>query len=295
MEPLQSTVHDCALVFEGGGYRGSFSAGVANAFLEQGVYFDFVCGLSAGASNTVNYVSRDQWRTHESFLVNETMRGTSGVGTLMRGKGYFDAQAIYEDSAADGRLPFDYQTFMANPARVCIQAFQRDTGRTVRFTKDDMTSVERLVDLVRASSTLPAVMKPLPVDGHVYYDGGLGQGAGIPVNMAEEAGLERFVFVATREPGYRKKPPTKAEASYYAHTMVDFPYLKNAVLTRWERYNAELGRVERMAAEGRVLIVYPDEMTVSSGTTNPKKLAQAYEQGHAVALRELDRILAFAA
>ena len=61
-------IHDCALVFEGGGYRGAYTAGIANALLENHIYFDFVCGLSAGASHTVNYVSRDRRRVEQAFL-----------------------------------------------------------------------------------------------------------------------------------------------------------------------------------------------------------------------------------
>ena len=49
MDTLVSTVKDCALVFEGGGYRASYTAGYATLFLDKGIYFDFVCGISAGA------------------------------------------------------------------------------------------------------------------------------------------------------------------------------------------------------------------------------------------------------
>ena len=38
-----------ALVLEGGGMRGVFSAGVLDVFLEQGLLFRHVAGVSAGA------------------------------------------------------------------------------------------------------------------------------------------------------------------------------------------------------------------------------------------------------
>lgn len=289
METLECNVHDCALVFEGGGYRESFSGGIANVLLEQGIYFDFVCGLSAGASSTVNYISRDRWRMRESFLTGKRMGDTSGVRSILRGTRYFDAEAIYEESACNGRLPFDWKTFQANPAQLCIQAFQRDSGRTVRFTKSDMTDVIRLMDLVRASSTLPVVMKELPVDGKIYYDGGLGEGAGLPLYLAESAGYDKFFFVATREQGYRKKPPSKIEVEYYKHIARGYPYYRNALLTRWERYNTEIERIEHLAAEGRAYIVYPDQMRVSSGTIDNKKLIESYEQGHSQGIRDISQ------
>ncbi|QOY60751.1 patatin-like phospholipase family protein [Thermophilibacter immobilis] len=289
MEALVNNVFDCALVFEGGGYRASYTSGIANVLLEQGIYFDYACGLSAGASNTINYLSRDRRRVRDSFMVDQRTRNAVGIRSLLHGKGYFDADALYAGALADDALPFDWEAFSANPARARIQAFERDTGRTVCFCRKDMSDLVRTINLVRASSTLPGAMTPLPIDGRVLYDGGMGTGAGIPICMAEDDGFKRFFFVASRPCGYRKEAPTNGERRMYARVAKDHPYLRNALLTRWERYNAALEHVEELAEEGRALIVYPDEMPVSSTTTSPKKLAAAYEAGHAQGVKEIGR------
>lgn len=290
---LSNNVFDCALVLEGGGYRGSHTAGVVNVLLEQGIHFDYVCGLSAGSSCAINYLSRDQERVRSSFMVSEKVKNAVGLRSLVRGKGYFDADFLYEQAIADGTLPFDWKTFSANPARVRIQTFERDTGKTLRFGREDMADQMRMVDLVRASSTLPGVMKPLPVDGRVLMDGGLGTGAGIPLCMAEDDGFTRFFFVATRPKGYRKQEPTPRERRMYQGVAKDHPYLRKALLTRWERYNAALEHLEELEREGRAYVVWPERMDVESGTVNPRKLAQAYEDGHAQGVRELDCWRAF--
>lgn len=293
MEALESNVFDCALVFEGGGYRASYTCAFANVLLEQGIYFDYVCGLSAGASNSVNYLSRDTKRVREAFMTDGVAKGLVGLPSLLRGHGYFDADALYEGALRDGTLKFDWETFAANPARLRIQAFERDTGRTVRFGREDMTDPMRMIDLVRASSTLPGMMEPLSVDGRVLMDGGLGAGAGIPVGMAEDDGFDRFVFVATRPRGYRKKEPSGRDRRIYGHVAKDHPYLKNALLTRWERYNTAIAHVEKLAEEGKALIIYPDEMPVENSTVNPRRLAAAYEAGHAQYLRDMPRVREF--
>lgn len=293
MEPLMNNVFDCALVFEGGGYRAAYTSAFVEVLLEQGIYFDYVCGLSAGASNTVNYLSRDRDRARSSFSTSGSLRNAVGLHSLVRGHGYFDADALYEGAIADGTLPFDWDTFAANPARCRIQAFERDTGRTVRFGREDMTSPERMATLVRASSTLPSMMKPNPVDGRVLLDGGLGTGAGIPVCMAEDDGFEKFLFVATRPSGYRKKEPSARDRQLYKAMTHGSPYLRNALLTRWERYNAALEHVEQLAAEGRCLILYPDTMPVENSTTNARRLDAAHETGRAQYLRELPRVREF--
>lgn len=293
MEKLTSNVFGCALVFEGGGYRAGYTAAMANVLLANGIYFDYVCGLSAGSSNTVDYLSRDQYRVEAAFASTDWVEGHVGLRSLAQGKGYFDADALYGGAVEDGRLPFDWKTFQANPAGLGIQAFDRDTGRTLRFSREDMPDVDAMMDRVRASSTLPGVMHPKPVDGRVLYDGGLGEGAGIPVCIAESVGYEKFVFLATRERGYRKSEPTAAERAVIARAAADYPYLHQALLTRWNRYNAEIERVEAMAAEGRCLIIYPDRMPVKSSTVNPAKLRASYQMGWDQAVRELPRLREF--
>lgn len=68
MEPLTNNVFDCALAFEGGGYRAAYTSGIANVLLEHEIWFDYVCGISAGSSHTVDCVSRDQARVKNAGL-----------------------------------------------------------------------------------------------------------------------------------------------------------------------------------------------------------------------------------
>ena len=287
--PIRTTVHDVALVFEGGGMRASYTAATAVTLLEQGVNFDFVCGISAGSSNTVNFVSRDLARTRDSFTDFVLDKNFGGMKTFLQGKGMFSAHWIYQEAGQpDGAFPFDFASFARNPAHVAIQAFERDDGETVVWTEDDMPTVDDLMVRVRASSTLPFVMPAVHIGDRVYYDGGLGQGAGIPVHMAEDAGYQRFFCVLTRPRGYRKQPPTASERAI-ADLYVRHPHVREALLTRWERYNAELDRLERLAAEGRAYIVYADKMAVSSGTTDHDALLRSHADGYAQAQAELPR------
>ena len=44
---------NAALVLEGGGMRGIYTTGVLDAFLDRGLYFDAIIGVSAGASHAL--------------------------------------------------------------------------------------------------------------------------------------------------------------------------------------------------------------------------------------------------
>lgn len=280
-------VRDVALVFEGGGMRNSYTSAVANLLMEQGIVFPFVGGVSAGSSCTVNYLAGDAWRTRVSFTDLVLQPRFGGARTFVQGKGYFNARWIYREACRPGgALPFDFERFCAHPAQIAIPAFDRDSGETVVWTRSDIATLDDLMARVQASSTLPVAMPAVAVGDRVYYDGGLGAGGGIPTHLALNAGYERVFAVLTRPKGYRKKAPsaqTKATAALYRR----HPKVREALLTRHERYNAALDELERMAADGRAYVFYATKMAVENSTTDHDALVRSYNDGMAQARAEL--------
>ena len=285
-EPLTSNVFDCALAFEGGGYRAAYTAGMVVVLLEQGIYFDYVCGISAGASHTLNYLSRDIPRSALAFMGIDGTEKLGGMGSFLRGKGYFNADYMYSGCLTDGFFPYDWETFAANPARMRIQAFDRDTGQTVVWGKADMPTIDDLMMRVQASSSLPFVMPSVQIDGHTYYDGGLGRDGGIPIQMALDAGYERLFVVLTRPKGYRKSAPTGINLAIANHYR-KYPHVREALLHRHEAYNAALERLEAMAQTGQACVVYAEKMAVESSTTDHAALVKSFEDGYEQAARQL--------
>ena len=51
------------LVLEGGGMRGIYTAGILDVFMEAGVHFDGVIGVSAGAIHGCSFVSGQKGRS----------------------------------------------------------------------------------------------------------------------------------------------------------------------------------------------------------------------------------------
>lgn len=291
MSALACNIDDVALIFEGGGMRASYSCAIASALLEHRIYFPHVYGVSAGSSNAVNYVSRDIPRTHDSFtkLVRDPQFG--GMGYFLRHKGPFNAHYLYElTGLPDGPLPFDYQTFTDNPARVTISMYERDTGRTRYCTKEDWHSVPDLMRAVRASSTLPIVMPPTTVGGQVCYDGGLGEDHGMLISQARRDGYERFFVVRTRPKGYRKPLHSSAlvKGLFWRRPAM------RAALDKWGgEYNQVCDTLERMESQGSALVVYADTVTAENSTTDYDLLEENFRMGSEQASRELDRWVRF--
>ncbi len=296
MKPeLKNNVFDTALIFEGGGMRASYTSAVANTLLEQGIYFDNVYGLSAGSSLTANYVSRDMDRAKKSFVDIVTYPHFGGIGHLLMGFGYFNAEYIYEGMGLpDAVLPFDQETFNANPAKATIEAFQRDTGKSVYWTKKDLSTVEDLMKRVRASSTLPIVMPAPKVDGYYYNDGGLGEGAGFLLPKAKRDGFKRFFIVRTQPRGLRKPINDTSKLNKLVKLAESrYPHVRHALEIRAEAYNAQCDEIERLEDEGKAYVFYAENMQVTSATTDLSLLEKSYQDGWDQAHAELPKMLAF--
>ncbi len=279
-------IRDVALIFEGGGMRASYTAGIVNTLLEEKMYFDYVAGISAGASHTVNYLARDTWRVRASFvdLVEDPNFGS--WGTFLRGKGFFHAEYIYEQTPfANAALPLDFEVFRTGNARIRIGAVDRETGKLRYFTEEDVRELYDLMKIVRASSSMPIFMPPTEYRGRVYVDGGLG--GGIALDAALEDGLERFFVVLTREKGYRKEPMSAMPLLKLWYRK--YPALIEAMMDRHRKYNETLDRLEQLESEGRALLIYPDRMPVSSRETNRAKLQESYREGYAQGQRDKPR------
>ena len=56
------------MILEGGAVRGVFTAGVLDVLMEKDYYLDHVIGVSAGACNAVDYVSRQPGGTRDCMI-----------------------------------------------------------------------------------------------------------------------------------------------------------------------------------------------------------------------------------
>ncbi|MBW3069515.1 patatin family protein [Actinomyces sp. 594] len=290
--PITRRVEDVALVFEGGGMRGTYTAALVQVLLEEGLFFPWVGGISAGSTNTVNMVSRDLWRTREAFVGLTTDPEAGGWGSFARGRGYFNSEHIYQHtSLPDERFPFDWDTFKASEATVRIGSFRCDTGEEVYWGLEDMDAMEDLLVRCQASSSMPVLMPTVHIDKVPYLDGALGPTGGFATDAAVADGYERMLVVSTRPAGYRK--PAEKRAAAYRRMFYKQPAVAEAIINRPTGYNRTLEELEQGRREGRVYLFQPDRMPIENGELRYDRVVSTYELGLAQARRELPEILDF--
>ncbi len=281
-----------AMICEGGGMRNSYTAPVIDQLIAHHVTFGWVGGISAGASHIVNFLSHDRTRARESFVEFGANPKAGGLNTVLRGKGYFDAEYIYQEaSAPDAEFPLDYQAFVDNPTPFRIGTVRADTGETRYFGPDDLDSLDELLLAVRASSTVPGFMVMPHIDGAPYVDGALGTSGGVPVDAAEADGFSRFLIIRTRPRGFRRQPPSSPQVlRQFFH---NYPEVAELLNTRHERYNQMADYIEELEQQGKAYVFYPDEMPVTNYERSLSKLKGSYYDGLSQIYRDWDSVVDF--
>lgn len=263
------------LVLEGGGMRGVYTSGVHEYLLDQGIYYPYVIGVSAGASNSFNYVARQKGRGKRVNLdYISDWRYMSLRSLVFRGS-YFGMDFLFGDIPE--RLdPFDYETFFSTPGVFRIGATNCLTGQADYFDKDQMT---RGMQHLRASCSLPLLSPVVDIGGTPYLDGGVADP--IPVRKALADGCEHVVVVLTQPPGYRKSAPSGKMNLVYRSALKKYPELIHALETRHQHYNETVDFVEKLEQEGKATVIRPDgSIQLHRFEKDTAVLKRLFEQGY---------------
>lgn len=269
------------LVLEGGGFRGMYTCGVIDVFMENGICFDEVVGVSAGAAFGCNIKSKQIGR---ALRYNKRFCRDSRYSGL---KSFIKTGDLYNKEFAYGIVPtildpFDTKTFRENPLKFTVVCTDIHTGNPVyhEIQNGDATDIE----WIRASASIPIVSKPVKLDGYELLDGGVSDS--IPLNWMLERS-DKTVIVLTRDKSYHKEPMK------YIHLLKkafkEYPNLQKALENRYIVYNKTLDEIEQLEREGKVFVIRPSKpIACAMIEKDPDHLQEIYDIGRRDALHYLE-------
>ena len=280
-------MNQAALVLEGGGTRGVFTAGALDFLLEKDEMFSYVIGVSAGACNAMDYLSRQPERTRNCMIVQEKKNRYIATRDALRKGRLFDMDMIF-DKYPNEIFPFDFETYFQSDADCEMVVTNCLTGGAQYLSEKN--DKDRLLAICRASSSIPVASDMVTVDGEPCLDGGIADS--IPIIHAMEKGYRKDVVILTRQKGYRKSKPGKSRALYLA-AFKEYPAFLNTLLNRYRNYNRTLELVEKWEREGHIFVIRPEMEPVSRTEQNIEKLTDFYQHGYDVMKDRFDEMQAY--
>jgi predicted patatin/cPLA2 family phospholipase len=273
-----------ALVLEGGGVRGFYSAGVFEAFMDAGIMFPYIIGVSAGTANALTYLAGQKNRNR--FIVENYIgdhRYISYRNFLKHGS-FFGYDFIFK-TIPNEYVFWDRELAAQNEARFLTGVTDCETGSAIWYEKQDVLDD---ISVTIASCSVPFAAKIVNYKGRSLMDGGIA--SPIPIDKSVADGNTFHVIVLTRNKGYTKGP---AKTKRLINTVYGkYPAFARALLNRHEIYKAQLEMCEKLEAEGKAVIIRPKiPLNVDRNCNDAGKLLALYDEGHREGLEVMEEIL----
>lgn len=261
------------LILEGGGMRGVFTCGVLDNLMDRGIRFPYTIGVSAGACNGLSYMSEQRGRGKFSNIDLLEKYRYIGLKQLIFKGNIMDFDLLFHKFPEE-ITPYHYDKFAACKEHFEMVTTSCRTGRACYY--DEKMDPVRIIDIVKASSSLPFVSPISYVDGEPMLDGGIADS--IPLLRARELGFDNNLVVLTRNKGYRKpQKPTTVPWFFYRK----YPLLREAIRRRNALYNEQIDLVERLEDKGELVVIRPQRpITVDRIERDTRKLLDLYNEGY---------------
>lgn len=270
------------LVLEGGSVRGLYTAGVLDVFLEHGITFDGVIGVSAGAIHGCSYLSGQRGRSIRYYLKYCKDPRFMSFSSLLKTGDLVGADFCYHEIPEKLDI-FDNDTFMQNGVPFYAVCSNVETGKPEYL---QMTDMFRDIEIMRASASMPYVSRMVEINGQKYLDGGCTDS--IPMDAFRNMGYERNVVVLTRDISYRKKPELAGLAKLMYR---NYPAFADVQANRYLEYNRQVERVLELEKEGSVFVIRPSvPLDVGRMEKNTEKVKAIYNLGRMDALSKITKL-----
>lgn len=260
----------------GGGYRGVYAAGVLDYCMDNKIHFDIGIGVSAGSANLISYAAGQSRRNYKFYTEYGLRKEYAGVKNFLFKKSFIDLDYVYSTlSNSDGENPLDYIAAVNNPMEFLAVATEAKTGEAKYFDKTHISQDDYSV--LKASCAIPFVCHPYAVGDKPYFDGALADP--VPIEKAFQKGCGKVVLLLTLPENTVRTPDRDQKLASLIRKK--YPLAAQNLCQRSQRYNESIALAQQYAAEGKVLIVAPDDTCgVSTLSRDAAALHRLYEKGY---------------
>ncbi len=260
----------------GGGMRDVYGCGVLDRCIDEKITFDYCLGVSAGAANIASYTAGQRGRNYRFYTQYAFHADYMGFDCFIKNGKFLNLDYIYSTiTNSDGIDPLDYERLNAYPGEIKTVATNALTGEAKYFDKSDYAPNDYTV--LKATSCLPVVCKPVYIEKTPYFDGGLSDP--IPIEKAVADGCDKIVVIFTKPP--ETKPSDSRNKTAAKLLKIKYPKAAKALEKTGEKYLSSLKTVLEYASSDRALIIAPSDCCgVNTLSRDRESLDRLYRMGY---------------
>lgn len=240
-----------ALVLEGGGFRGCYTAGAMTWLYENGIEFKYMVSISATAVYSFYYATGDMKNLHDISVNSVSDPHMIGL------------KAILTEGAIVGynymRDHYIIQSYRANLEKLRKSDVDYEMG-IYNMTRQELQYKNKFdldpdCDLLKASCTLPISGRMTTVGAEKYLDGGID--TMVSVKRAREKGYDKQLVIVTKDKNYVRKPNSWPLSVLLGLVYRKYPKMLEQLSRRTDAYYSQMNSVYEMEKTGTGILIRP--------------------------------------
>ena len=262
-----------ALILEGGGMRGAYTAGALSWLLDNNIEFDNAYGISAGAIHLVNFLSGSKERLYDFSVDGIVDKRIVGIKPFLRCGRIVDYDFLFDHILKEEKQ-FDLEDLRNCKTDAYIGLYELSKGKTEYFNIRDISMKE-----LQASTSLPIIGKVVNDKGREILDGGITDM--IPIEQAVKDGCNRCLIITTKPGDYVRKPAKKFVVELMKITYPQCERIAEDYQIRHINYEKQIELIKQMEEESKAVYCYPSKKSnVTRLGGSRDELAQLFELGY---------------
>ena len=263
-----------ALVLEGGGMRGCYTAGAMAWLDEHGYNFPYCVSISATAVHSLYYAAGMIKEMHDISVLSPVDPNFIGVRAVLNegaivGYNYMADKYIrptYKEALEEVRArDIDLEIGMYNMTQQTLQYKNK-------FELDDNA------EILKASCTLPISGFMTEVDGEKYLDGGID--TMVSTARAKAKGYDRMLVIVTKDKNYVRKPNGFFLTLLLKLIYGKYPKMLETLDHRTQAYYDQMDSVYELEKEGKAILIRPSrDCGVKRFSGTVEQLEELYQLG----------------
>lgn len=272
-----------ALALGGGGVRGAAHIGVLRVLQEEGIPIDYIVGNSMGAVVGGLHSAGVPLNDIQSILADGSFVSAYLPRFLwcrimlspLRSLFYIGKTKPYAGLVSGDKLKATIDKLLPEP-NIRVEELKKPFSCVAVSLIDGQShvlSTGRLDDLIRASATLPLLLRPVPIGDHLYVDGGVRNN--LPTAEARHSGAK--VVISVEIDNDLKPVP--------AEKFTSFRNVFDRVI------NATIEQLDEDKVNGADIVIHPELINIPILSKDKKYVDEATTAGELAARKALPRIL----
>ena len=262
-----------ALVLEGGGMRGAYTAGALSWLLDNNIEFDNAYGISTGAVHLCNFLTGSKDRLFDFSVDGIVDKRIVGIKPLLRCGRIVDYEFLFDHIIKEEKQ-FDINDLKNCKTDAYIGLYELSEGKTEYYSVRDISLKE-----LQASTSLPIIGKIVEDKGRQILDGGITDM--IPIQQAVKDGCNRCLIITTKPGDYVRKPAKKAIVELMRLSYPQCENIAEDYKIRHLNYQKQIEMIKEMEDKGEAVYCFPSRTSnVTRMGGSRDELAVLFELGY---------------